>query len=535
LTATAVREPWAALAKRSFRDGRIRTLAFAYLFAAYAYIQPVGYRHAYPTSVSRLAFAQSLGRNVGLRLLYGDPHRVETVDGYTAWRVGGILAVAAAGFGLFAAVRAFRAEEDAGRTEVVLAGIVSRRALNLSALVAIAASAAVLWLAEFLGFVLAHLPATGSAYLALASASVIPVCVGVGAVASQLAPTRRVALELGGAIVGLLFLLRAVADTSSGLGRLRWTTPLGWAEEMRPLTGAQPLVLLLPATTTLLLLAAAVRIAARRDIGTGVLPARDTADARLWLLGSPAAQALRESLGALIAWAGSFAVFGFILGTISKSISSADVSTNVQRQIAKLGTGSIVTPTGYLAFVFIFVILAVSVFMCTQVGAARQEEAEQQLETLLALPVSRRGWLAGRLALAVLGGAALCLVAGFFTWAGASSGGAHVSLPRILEAGVNAMPVAILFLGLAAVAYAVVPRAATAVGYGLVTISFVWQLVGSLLAAPSWLVDLTPFAHAALVPAEPFRTGAALVMVAIGLVASAAAIGAFERRDLISA
>src|SRR5262249_7191200 len=397
------------------------------------------------------------------------------------------------------------------------------------------ASAGILWVAEFLGFVLAHLPAAGSAYLALGSVSVIPVCVGVGAVASQLAPTRRVALELGGAIVGLLFLLRAVADTSSGLDSLRWATPLGWAEELRPFTDARPLVLGLPAITTLLLLAAAIRIAVTRDVGTGILPARDTADPRLWLLGSPTAQAMRQSLGALIAWTGSFAVFGYILGTISKSISSADVSENVQRQIEKLGTGSIVTPTGYLAFVFIFFILGVSVFVCTQVGAARQEEAEQQLETLLALPVGRRGWLSGRRLLAVLGAVALCLAAAFFPWAGAASGGADVSLPRILEAGLNAMPVAILFLGLAALAYAVVPRAATAIAYGLVTVAFVWQLVGSLVGAPSQLVDLTPFAHVALVPAHPFRAGAAVVMVAVGLVAATTAIGVFERRDLISA
>jgi ABC-2 type transport system permease protein len=535
LTATVLREPWGALARRTFHDARVRTLAFAYLFLAYAYIQPVGYRHAYPTTPDRLAFAHSFGRNVGLRLLYGDPHRVETVDGYTAWRVGGTLAIAAAFFGLFAAVRAFRAEEDAGRTEVVLGGVVSRRTLNSSALAAIAAGIFVLWLAELLGFVIAHLPVASSAYLALATASVALACVGAGAVASQLAPTRRVALELGGAVVGVLFLLRVVADTSTGLGGLRWATPLGWAEELRPFTGARPVVLVLPAASTLLLLLVAGRIAARRDIGTGLLPARDTAGARLWLLGSPAGQALRSSLGAVIAWTGSVAVFGFILGTVSKSISSADVSKSIQRQIAKLGTGSIVTPSGYLSFVFVFVFLAVSVFMCTQVGAARQEESEQQLETLLALPVSRRGWLTGRLALAVVAAAAISLTAGFCTWAGAASGGATVSLPRLLEAGLNALPVAILFLGLAALAYAVVPRAGTAIAYGLVTVAFVWQLVGSLLGAPSWLVDATPFAHVALVPAQAFRPLSAGVMVAIGLVAAAAAVAVFERRDLIAA
>ena len=67
------------------------------------------------------------------------------------------------------------------------------------------------------------------------------------------------------------------------------------------------------------------------------------------------------------------------------------------------------------------------------------------------------------------------------------------------------------------------------------TVAFLWQLVGSLLGAPKWLVEITPFAHVAAVPAQPFRAGAAAVMVAIGVVAAAAALPAFRRRDLTGA
>jgi ABC-2 type transport system permease protein len=266
-----------------------------------------------------------------------------------------------------------------------------------------------------------------------------------------------------------------------------------------------------------------------------VLPARDTADPRLRLLSSPAAQALRMERGSLIVWTGSVAAFAYILGVVSNSISSADVSKSVQKEIAKLGSGSIVTPTGYLAFVFIFFVLAVSLFACAQVGATRQEEAEQQLETLLALPVGRRGWLGGRLLLATSAAAAISLVAGLCTWAGAASGGARISLPRTLEAGANCLPVALLFLGIAALAYAVVPRASAGIAYGIVTVTFLWQLVGSLLGAPAWLVGLTPFAHVGLVPAQSFRAGAAALMLAIGAAAALAAVRVFRRRDLLGA
>ena len=69
---------------------------------------------------------------------------------------------------------------------------------------------------------------------------------------------------------------------------------------------------------------------------------------------------------------------------VSTSIPSAGISNSLQREIAKLGAGSIVTPTGYLAFVFVFFILAVSLFVCAQIAAARHEEADERLETLLA-------------------------------------------------------------------------------------------------------------------------------------------------------
>jgi ABC-2 type transport system permease protein len=526
--------PARALARRAFRDATVRTVAFAYLFAVITYIQPVSYRHTYPTVADRLAFAHSFAGNKAIRLFYGEPFDLLTVGGYSAWRVGGTLAIFAAVWGLMAAVRAMRTEEDTGRMELVLAGIVSRRTAYLAGLVAIAAGIVILWLAEFLGSVLAGLPAGPSAYLALATASVMPVFVGVGAVASQLAPTRRMALELGGAFVALALVLRVIADTSSA-GWLRYLTPLGWVEELRPFTGARPAVLLLPIAATVPLLAGAAWIARCRDIGTGVLPARDSSEPRLGLLSSPLAQALRGERASLLVWLGGVGAFAFILGVVAKSVSAAGISKSLQQQIEKLGSGSILTPSGYLAFVFIFFVLAVSLFGCAQIGAARHEEAEQRLETLLAMPVGRRRWLGGRLVLAAGGAVAVALAAGLFAWAGATSAGVSISLARMLEAGANCLPVGLLFLGIAALAYAVVPRASAGLAYGLVTVAFLWQLFGSLLGAPTWLVDVTPFAHVGLVPTQSFRVVAAIVMVAIGAVCALVALAVFRRRDLLGA
>ncbi|HEX3874340.1 MAG TPA: hypothetical protein VHW26_09365 [Solirubrobacteraceae bacterium] len=527
--------PERAIAGRAFADGRVRTIAFGFLFAGIAYIQPVTYRETYPKLADRLAFARSFGENKAIRLFYGQPHDLLTTAGYTAWRVGGTLAIFAAVWGLLAAVRGLRAEEEGGRTELRLAGIVGRRSAYLSVLGAVAAGGVGLFLALFAGLVAADLPVGGSAYLGLVVTSVVAVFVGVGAVTSQVAPTRRIAIGLGVAVLAVSFVVRVVADTTGGVGWLLWATPLGWAEELRPFTGPRPIALILPVCSSVVLVVLAMRLAVRRDLGSGLLAGRESAPPGRRLLSSPAAQAVRMERGSLIVWLSGVGGFALIIGLISDSISSAGISKSLQRQIGKLGSGSIVTPTGYLGFVFIFFILAVSLFGVSQVANAREEEAGQRLETLLALPVARGRWLGGRLAIAAAGGVGLSVGAGVLAWVGADLVGVHVSFARMVEAGANCLPVGLLFLGIAGLAFAVAPRASTGIAYGIVSLAFVWDLFGALLGAPRWVVGISPFEDVGLVPGEPFHAVGAIVMVGLAAVTATAAIACFGRRDLTGA
>lgn len=523
------------LVRRSLRDSRVRTIGFVYVFAAVSYIQPVAYRHTYPTVEDRIRFARSFAENKAVVLFYGKAYDLLTTGGYTAWRVGGTLSILAGVFGLLAAVRALRGEEDAGRTELVLAAPIARGTSYGASVTAIGVSVALLWLATLVGLVGGGLPVGGSAYLALAATSAAPVFVGTGALVSQLAPTRRVALELGGACLAVSFLLRVIADTSSGGGWVRWLTPLGWAEEMRPFTGAHALVLLLPVTTTLLLLALAFRISAGRDVGSGLLAAHDSARPRLRWLSSPETQAVRAERGGMLVWVGSVGALGLVIGIVSKSVSSLGISKQLRDALVKLGAGSGLTPRAYIGFSFSFFLLAVSALAVSQIAAAWHEEAAGRLETVLAQAIGRRRWLGGRLLLGLGAVVLVSLAAAVFTWAGAASQHVSLSFPSMLEAGLNLVPIAVLFLGIAALAYAVVPRAGTAIAYGVLTAAYVWQLFGKLLGAPGWLVNATPFAHVGLAPAQSIRWGAAAVLIAVGMCTAAVAIGWFERRDVAGA
>jgi polyether ionophore transport system permease protein len=524
-----------AIAWRAFVDARGRTFSFAALLLFIAAANVVGYRRSYPTITERLAFARSFGSNKAVELFYGSPHDLLTVGGYAAWRVGGAGAIIAGLCGLLAAVRALRGEEDAGRQELVLAGSVSRRAAYLGALAAIGAVAATLWLSLFVGLAGARLPLGPAAFLAFATVSPFVVFAGFGSLACQLAPSRRIAIELATGSLVIAYLLRVIGDLSSSLGWIRWVTPLGWSEEARAFAGARPVVLGLPILGGAVLLAVAGVLSVRRDVGTGLLPARDSADPRFRLLSSPTALAARGELGSVGVWTAGIGLFAAVVGLLSTSFTNANIPVNLREQLQKLGGATITTPSGALGFYFLLFVLAISLFACSQIAALRRDEAEQRLETLLAFPVGRHRFLASRLVLAAAATMLLALVAGLAAWVGAAAQDAHVPLLRMLEAGANCLPVALLFLALGAFAFALVPRAAGGIAYGLVSIAFVWELLGSLLGAPHWLVELSPFQHIALVPAEAFRAGAAVTLLALAAIVALASLWTFGRRDLTGA
>ena len=396
--------PASAIARRALRDSRTRTLSFALLFAFGA----GGAGRRLPQRVSdprrprraRAHVRRQPGHAPALRHAARPAH-----DGRLGCRGGSArLRVFAALWALFGG-RPGAARGGGGRAP----GARARRRRRPRRRVprprwrASAPGAAILWLALFAGLLAGRVDAGGVGVPGARHWSrPPPVFAGVGALASQLAPTRRGGARARRRRARRALALRMVADTSAPLDWLRWATPLGWAEELRPFVGARPLVLVLPALAAALLLAASWRIAARRDIGAGLLPARDSAPPRTPGSRRPRRRRCARSAGGLFAWLVGAGLFALLLGALADSVVRRHLGR--PRRQFRSSARRCEHAKGFLGLEFLFLVLAVSLFVCFQIAAAREEEAEQRLETLLALPVGRRRWLAGRLAVAAAGG-----------------------------------------------------------------------------------------------------------------------------------
>lgn len=219
----------------------------------------------------------------------------------------------------------------------------------------------------------------------------------------------------------------------------------------------------LPILATIVVLAGlAIVLAGRRDLGASVLPTSDTAAPRTRLLNGPLGLATRLGRGTALGWIAGLGGGGLVLGLSTKTMQ--DVWANQSGGVfARLGGAS--GGATYLGLVFLIVALLVGVAAAGQVAATREEEAEGYLDHLLARPVARLPWLAGRFAVAaaVLVGAGV--LTGLLTWVGAASTGAHVRLTTVLAAGVNVIPAGIFVLGIGTLLHGLAPRFAAVGAY----------------------------------------------------------------------
>jgi ABC-2 type transport system permease protein len=521
-------------AKRAAGPGVLWGLVFGAIVAA----TMSQYRSLFPTASSRAGLVAAVEGNAAFEALFGTIHRMDTVAGYTAYKTMYTLIIVGAIWGLLIATRVLRGEEDAGRWELFLSGQTTRGGAALQAAIGLAAGLGALWLPTA---VLAAATGAGSEvdigvgaalFFATAAVSGAAMFMAIGMVVSQLAATRRDANLIGAGVLAASYLVRMAADSDPGLAWLRWASPLGWIEELRPLTGSRPLAFVPIACLVVMLVIAAVLVAARRDIGSSALASRDTPAPRTLLLGGQAGLTLRLTRPAIVAWLAALAATGLVFGLVTQAAGrSLRGNPTMERVIGRLGAtsaGAVV----YLGFVFLIAAGLVAVAVAGQIAAIRNEEAAGHLDNLLVRPVARWRWLAVRLGVA--GG--LVVVAsgltGVAAWVGASSQHAAVDFGDLVVAGLNVAPPAVFVLGIGGLAFGLWPRAAIGVTYGLVVWSFLVETITSVTNSSHWLRDTSPVLHITPAPAADPNWTAAAWLVGLGLVAAAGGVAAFTRRDL---
>ncbi len=359
------RSPATVIGSLTARKAVCSGVLWGYVFGVVVASSALSYVSIYKTPAQRGQLEMAFGSNSATSALFGPASRLQTVAGFTAFKTSMTLMILGAVWGLLASTRLLRGEEDSGRWEILLSGQTTRRGAAAQALCGLALGVTALWVVTALVTMVAGDSskvgiAPGPAlFFALALVSSAVMFLGVGALTSQLAPTRRQAAAYAAAVLGVSYALRMAADSGIGLHWLRWASPLGWVEELQPLTAPRPIALLPITALTIICASAAVQLAGTRDLGASTLPDRTTDRPRLRLLFGPTGLAIRLIRPTVVGWGTAIAVTGLLLGLVARAAGATISGSSLKQVFTRLGapgTGA----DAYLGVAFLIVALLVA-------------------------------------------------------------------------------------------------------------------------------------------------------------------------------
>jgi ABC-2 type transport system permease protein len=534
MTTAAAAHPRLTLAGLGIRLTRRGALLMAAATGAYVVVEVAAYRAAYPNGVDPATFAMFLDNPV-VRMMQGVPTALDVAGGYMVWDGGWIMQITLAVWALLTTTRLLRGDEESERGDVVLAGRVRPTLVTATVLSTVCVEGLVIGLVVAVALVSSGEPARGSILFGVGLAGVTATFAGVAAVTSQLVQFRRRAAGLAAGVLGVAYVVRMFGASTDARMWARWLTPLGWVDVLDPYGSADGLALLPLLTVPVALGVAAVLLRARRDQGGALLASDADRAPRLRMLGSPLAFAWRSNQAVLLAWAVGMVVFGLVMGALVGTMVDWLVKdADYQRLFEQMGLDAALTTLGFIAVLSAMFGLGTALQVAWRVGAARAEEEAGRAEAMLAHPVSRVRWLGGHVALAAAGGLALAVLAGTAVWVGCvASGLDSVSWWQATSAVLNTVPVVVLAGGMAVLALGLAPRLTVAVPVTVTVVGYILTLVGPALSWPQWVLNLSPFTHLALVPADPWAATSGTAMTALGVLAAAGGLVAFRRRDLV--
>ena len=530
-------------AQAIFRFGLRQTLRGAIIVGLIAgvqlAVQGVAYQKAYSSAPKAAALAASLANAPGLGFIYGDARNLAYgTQGYMVYRVLAFMGIVTSVWALLAVTKLLRGAEEDGRYELIRTGAVTpRRATALLA----AGFAGAWWTALLISFLLTLLAVRGggittsvTAMFLLNLAIFLPGLLfgGTGVLSSQLGLTRGRALLYGMAPLAALFLLRGMGNVSHSLHWLLYGTPFGWAQLISPVYGtnhAWVYALALPAVVFAL---GGIWLS-ERDYGGSIIHASTTARSRFFLLKSAWGLALRQNFWALLGWClGVLLVVGLIASLANTAEGALKASGSLSRAVNKLG-GANDLKVAFISAGVLFMVMILLVMSTALISQIRLDEAKQYLDNILVAPQKRTVWLAQRLLLAAGIVLTIAILGGLLLLAVASLQHITLDFAKVLTTSVCLVGSVVFMLGLGALLYGTLPRAAAMVMYGVLLWSFLVTLLASAVHLSKWLLHSSLFYYTSsnLTQWPDWRTFGWFMV--LGVVFSAAGIWAFVRRDIV--
>ena len=487
-------------------------------------------QQAFPTQAARDAYSQ-VANTPAVAAMTGLPYAAGSLGGILVIKIWMTLAVALGFASIFLVTRNGRADEEAGRTELLRSAALGRHAYSVANYLVAGALSMVTGLLIALLCLSLALPADGSWVMGASIAGTGLAFVAISALCNQLATTSRGANSLGVGLMALFYFIRAGADlqaTDTTPSALSWFSPIGWAQNMRSFGENHwlPLLALLALAVGGCVLA--LRLETGRDLGAGILAERGGPATASSFISGPLGLVLRLQRSSLIGWFLGAVVAGLFFGGVAKAM-TAVLDPNNPFAKSFVGTGHSMLD-GVMGIFVLFNGLLAGVFAIQALAAARSEEESGRLETQLAGSLSRYTWLGSHVLVAALGSALMLVLGGYLT--GASSQGAATG-SAMVWASLGYWPAVLLMIGVLLFLQGFIPRLSTGITWAIYGLSVMAAMFGGLFSLSEDVIKATPFGAVPRLPAEDFALLPLVVLTVIALVLGGIGFRRFRARDVV--
>ncbi len=514
------------LVRHFLRRNRWVALWFTFGLVMLYWSQAVSIDSLYSTQEAFDQAAAAMANNAAFIAMAGPARALNTTGGQVAWQATAFGAITAGLVSMFVIGRHTRAEEESGREELLRGAPLDRRATMRAALLVALLLNALAGAAVSAGLIAYGLAVPGSLIMGVGAMLSGWFFTGMALLAVQLTASTRAAYGITSAVIGVSYALRAAGDvTGNGLS---WLSPIGWYQAMWGFSGDRwwPALLLLAGTVALVV--GAFAVFERRDFAAGVIATRPGPSRAYDRLASPLGLAWHLQRPSAIGWLVGMLALGFTFGTFGD-----DVSIFGDSELTDIwAPDPDALVDSFYGTMALLVALIAGAFTVSSALRPRGEEDDGRVEPLLATALPKRSWLLGHLTVTVAGSVVLLAVAGFGMGVGyAAFVGDASALWRFPLVVLASLPGILMFAAVAYLLYGYAMRLAS-LAWLLLVFCVVVLLFGELLQVPRWVLEISPFTHFALVPAEPMAWVPFLAVLGLAAALTGVGVAGFLRRDL---
>lgn len=519
-----------SLARLILRRDRIRLPIWLVSLIGLVGASAAGVQGIYDTPEAQETYARTVGNSGASIAMSGPPTALDTEGGITVFEVSMTALVGVALMAIFLTLRHTRTDEEAGRTELLRAGVMGRQADLAATGLVVSLASLVVGIGVTATFLAVGLPTSGSLLYGASVACAGVLFTGIALVAAQVAEHGRGAVGLALAVLGVAFLLRAAGDVAEN--GLSWLSPLGWVQAVAAFGEERWWPLSLAVVTAVAAGVLAGWLTTRRDIGAGLVPARPGPPRAPRGLGTPFGLAARLQRTALIGWASGMAVLGVAFGSLGSDVEGMIEGNPELEEVFMQTSGGASIAETYFTTVLMLAALVASGFTIGSVQRLRSEETSLRAEPLLATQVSRSRWVSGYLGVTLLGTAIVLAAAGLgagIAYALVSGDGSQVV--KLLGVCLVYLPAALLLGAIGVALFGWFPELGAAT-WAVLAVCFVIGWLGQVLSLPEWVERLSPFVRTPQLPMADLEWAPLLAMSGIVAVLVAVGVAGFRRRDV---